>query len=74
MKKAILIFLVIIFIMTRPSFGQTIITTHKNIFGTWNILQDKYVLGKPREANITFTVYETYVSVNDGVNLSLIHI
>ena len=68
MKKTLAVLSIIVLVMVKPLCGQTVIKTHMNIIGKWSSYQDKYVLGEPKYANITFSIYEKYISVDDESN------
>ena len=64
MKKTILtLTLAILSVMV---FAQTQLLTYKNCVGTWNKTTQKYDFEDWVYADITFTFYDTYVSVNDA--------
>jgi hypothetical protein len=51
--------------MLRPAYSQLVISTYKNLSGTWNKYTKKYTYGEPREIDIVFKVYKTHITVSD---------
>ena len=63
MKKTILTLLLVI--SSVITFSQTKIPTYKNAVGYWNKVTQKYDFEEWVFADIVFTFYDDYVSVND---------
>jgi hypothetical protein len=64
MKKIILTLILAIFSVL--AFAQTQLPTYKNCVGYWNKTTQKYDFQDWVYADITFTFYDNYVSVNDA--------
>jgi len=63
MKKIILV--LALAISSIATFAQTQLLTYKNTVGYWNTTTQKYDFEDWVYADLTFTFYDTYVSVND---------
>lgn len=62
MKK----FLIIFFLLSATTlYSQTKVTTFKNTFGYYNNYTKQFDLNEYTYAEITFTFYDDYISVND---------
>ena len=68
MKKQLVMFVVIILICLRPVYSQILINTNKNMIGALDTFTKKYTYGEVHPANISFRVYENYISANDNSN------
>jgi len=64
MKKIILV--LALAILSIATFAQTQLLTYKNCVGMWNKVTQKYDFEEWVYADLTFTFYDTYVSVNDA--------
>lgn len=64
MKKIILT--LVLAILSIVTFAQTQLLTYKNCVGTWNKTTQKYDFEDWVYSDLTFTFYDTYVSVNDA--------
>ena len=63
MKKVTLVLAFLI--LSVMTFAQTQLLTYKNTVGYWNTTTQKYDFEDWVYADLTFTFYDTYVSVND---------
>ena len=64
MKKIILV--LALAISSIVTFAQTQLLTYKNCVGMWNKVTQKYDFEEWVYADLTFTFYDNYVSVNDA--------
>jgi hypothetical protein len=63
MKKLLVLF--IILIVLRPLHAQLKIHTNMNMRGDWNSYTEKYSYGEKNVADITFSIWDTYISADD---------
>ena len=66
MKKLLL--LIFVTIISFNTYSQTRIPTYKNTFGYYNQYRKEFDLGEFTYANITFTFYDDYISVDDNAH------
>ena len=65
MKKIILTLALAISSICTFAQSPVELVTYKNKFGPWNAKEDHYVFEPYVYANITFSFYSTYITVND---------
>jgi hypothetical protein len=66
--KKIVIVLILAVSVPKLIFSQTRVSTFKNTFGYYNQYKNSFDLGEYVYADITFTFYDEYISVDDNAH------